>query len=920
MSMYNPLISVLLFAAYVQCQFDSNLHTYTSQNYAQTFGTTAYGKTGWPSNAGLPCWTFFPCGDDAICGSDLLYCRYYPFNQLTKTPPILDYTQPTRNRVCTPFAHTCETDVQCQQMTSHPYASTGRCVRATTHSTEANGIVATDCRFNNECMSKRDCDPSQDCIWVEKLAMRQCIPRAWDVKNTVKITTAFTPDTCKPSTDPPKPNVCDATAFGGSVCFDQGTGLAVGLYNTFSGIDSTSFSHNLLNDIFPSCDGDVDCLDITHGGDQCKLKWTPDPRIPDTQYILTDLYQTLFRKNLSHAFLIDYSAIPNIPEHYLQYGNTLDIINGIPQYLDILRPGGDATEDPNPFTMNGGLRAEPSYLIPKFNFSTGCDPTGDVFNLNNADSTNKIGYIYCVYKEGIRGRRCVKEDGLSAQMQKLLQGAQYEGLTVQYTDFIDTMIFDGDLKKAIITGINSAIAAKTTDVIYGATLRDKVSDNSWFGMSMVFADSGLHCRMDSRMGYRTCTQNMDTCFIDSDCPQTQPYPMKCVTVPNDGSPPFYANTGTYKDCLRVNECVNDLQCGHGQKCTYQSVNDPSSPVPRFTDYRTCSCQYDPSGVGPGTGCSRNGTICVPLWKIIETYYSSGSLNDWFDNFYPEGDRQANVCSCDPNIRFTKTACGNSTGTQCALQRLSGTPASLLGMCLCPIQVQGIPSTTSAIDCEHVSTSQCSNVLGWAVNGVQYPSIQNIQTLDNCDVVSSALTSQGACMTCVCPTGTVKHSISNINYCVPIRSGRLCGGLLPFINDIQIYNTTSQKCICPLDYGVILNNKTGNCDYTCATWTTQSPTDTQYPNRLPCGGPLRGNCTTQLDSFGNQIGQQCQCANGYLGKSCEHVACPVYQGRACGGQGVCDVPTGRCRCNQNYVGFSCEFYQPTGICNGYQFVG
>lgn len=851
------------------------------------------------SNGGIPGWTdattilngetvpltLTACSDDSQCSSDVcsFYCRYYPVDALRKTgiaklyTGSFDYQHPLNsfprdiwnflkvNRVCVPFEHTCDLgdDDACNIQPTFP-TITGKCKVASSHGDFT--VNPTDCAYDNEPLTDDECADGFRMVWIQPIRKNMCIPMALALDN----------------------QIAQIDLIGSA-------------YETQTTIGTRQ---TRIKDLIPECKIDLDCMTLSAPGDSCKLQWfsdTPDPinqQLTQNFNFFTDTTTGWDHKTYDATSVNPLYSIENVAEYlFLQK----DTVFKYP-FRDNQAPGKPniRIEDMcmnQPFhdvnNLYGAAHLMSSYKTNQYLLEF----TGNWGLDNNEYYGNRKWTGVCTFIEDLKARRCVHSDTLEFAFNRWATGNDHR-MRIDYTGSAGVYIVSppdypsnqgtnrgiyppASVGPDLSNAFNQAyILGKLLNMNWDNEERIDSTNMGWFGAGVSLADSGLLCRMDSYLGYRTCTRKQNVCGVvdsdgvmtpqDSKCPSST---MTCRIRSHTGGPPNYIDQSKmYGDCFRPNECITDTECQSNWKCSRQTFYNVTA-VSTFTrlnettvfksPYPTCSCQ---AGVG----------TCVDNYKVTTRY------PDFFTLHAPKLDLYANVQTCDPLHR--NDGCN---GGKCYLL-----PENTFATCNeCPTAV-GIAA--SAFDCTPLNIDCGVGSTYVTTTGDTVKDGQHMAYLDN--------TKNPAQINCKCNRPTDKDEIG---YCTPYSydGTTLCG------EEGAVYNYNTKSCDCGRSIiSSVLDAATGMCKRSCPAWTTSSATNIHdIPNNLVCGGDGRGTCVQRNDTSHNYLGSECVCNMGYAGYECSHVLCPVgVAGTLCSGNGVCDAAnTGRCLCFDGFVGFACE---------------
>ena len=905
------------------------------------------------------------CSDDSDCNKFTecqYYCRYFPLDFSPAAGPqhdgisyLLSLANPERplysssqqainrdiwqfskvNRVCQPFAHICDLgdDAACNIEPPFPYM-TGSCkALPASYVPPGNNATATDCIYDNECKSDVDCNNiAQECIFVQTARKRICVPKAYNVKptentynsdllgdqegtlETVSIPSCNVDIDCalQPKTSRDECKMTWATDF---TWYDSsGVPFSVAEYNEimyqylFLGTRNWfnldfALSKEIPNTITENSDIEwIRCanniykgVDGTgYSGDGCGL------RVKD---------ECSFTSLLS-------SYDDGTPD-YPAYHNS--------QYAPFYEPQAFGSA----FVSN----LQNNRLTPAAEFAYGGSS-------GTSQSTNPN---FCIFDDETISRKCISSYGVDRGVHGYEAGTNVPVTIADAVLVSSTFPSAADSTKAALqtamqTAYNIVLAhnaiensnqgsyaasGSTTNVppdnravpwLFSSVTSDDlgtwtddviIGDATylrWLGAGIALADSGLYCRMNPYLAYRTCSRSDNSCSAANvgtsiGCPSSN---MICTQFYHTNEAPNYiATTVPYYDCIRPDECTKDSQCSGGQKCTLQAIG-----IGQFAPYTTCSCQVGATIDGCGTGSK-----CFPLTNVTQVFPT------FFTSYAPKLSPFSNVCLCDPSssTQFCKLngRCSHNSGLGLNVcQSCQVTPGSVGNLYDCSTTTYSCTSTSGYLTSTGV---QVLDNLHTAVASLNIISIVYKDTVITGNGTVANVTYPGSIgptivflnLTCVCPSSPhVDYTYIDIaGYCQPYYKNVLCGATG------ATFNLTTGRCSCsqttqPSTY-TLSTSVSPVCKYTCPLWTAPTPTSQEIPNQQVCGGSDRSQ-TPPCQSRSDDLGNMCVCKNGFAGAACSHTLCPMgIANKQCSNNGFCDTATGRCVCANNYIGFSCE---------------
>lgn len=877
--------SLLLVSTGLWCAGALTTPRIVDRELERPFKTLAYGR---PDDVHY----FRECADDSMCGSDSsnLYCRYFPINLIaqgaefekTSDPlagmDISVWDFPKGNRVCVPYYHTCDigSDAVCNRRPPLP-GMKGVCGAAPQHS--SLGGTPTDCYYNNECHSNANCTATESCVWIERMRMNRCIPTAWGLHNNLIQSTVDRQlveliPACDDDLDcffkRGHMDQCKTTLWGVNREV-RGDGDVDIVYDGQPLTRAQAFD-DMINEVF--------LQNITgYSTDTHTVELRGDCGFFDP-VILANPFTYLSGGNFTNCFDsgggmqcifsgLDYTTLPYLGTSLTIVFPTGDIPDPKTDYRKWYGFFGVATEGAG--SRAPLLEPPPGSPYSAYMYKALLLEALRVRIENARQDGTKVHT--CLFNEYTRSRSCaiistVKDlstwdDSAKAfYTDKLAVDTTWPSEVTPWMDLAQSNII-----RTNSDGRSDGRRVERNDPVnYAARDLQRIPNDrriqmGWYTGGALLADSGLYCRMDKDLAYRTCTRNANVCTHDSDCPEAG---MKCIQRSHTGKAPMYTSpANVYRECKRPQECFSNDECTEGEVC----INTVIDSTGVLSPYKVCTCQGT-KGCGLGKVCIDNHRMRSLFGDIFFTSHSS-LRNAPFDN----------VCMCDPSSPYSALPCG--LGGSC---QVWPSPPHLLPYCAC------LEPTGSAYDCTMASWN-CNPGVGMVTE------IQPVRDWLHRPV--GIYTGFGQPYTCACPetVNGVEYREEG-GYCKPYRDGVLCGAL-------GAQWSPMERCICNATVRPTVNNSnTGVCESRCVLWTVDDVVSGSRANGELCGGASRGVCQPLLGAYGSK----CECKAGYYGAACQHQYCPSGKsGLLCSGpdRGECHQETGRCHCLGTNVGFACE---------------
>ena len=972
--------------------------TTNGQNHSDC-STVFYGSTPEYVNAQ------YGCSDDSDCWVDSCqyYCRYFPtiFANSDTSGYYIGNVDPLRplyglpasvwnfeklNRVCVPFSHTCEIgdDSVCNVVPPLPY-QTGKCGVASSHGSFTYN--STDCFYEGECQNDDQCnDMTKHCIFVIDASMNKCVPLAYNMKprflpgvqsEAFKTAIGNTNGFLSPASNPiPSCNVdTDCIGDGATLnprdqCKIRWSANAVGINNNIN-INLQENENTLLNQgaSFLNLFQAAFETNKTFNDFGFRLQTVGDNTI-SIGYEET-IYEYLYlgaRNWINNAFKQPFHT----GSPYNVYQNNMDVYDGcqsngiLSDAIDNLFNDDfsfcafDESSKARKCTTLAYINSVMNQQEPILNYLTMIDPQTSIDTLQQQVLT-AMSIAYSSIQFTGPGDRWDNTGWYNLPYTLTEQNAASDCAETQccccFLPAGSLCLIGSQYLSAISKVINAPRPTETVSNWPTQNVNLNSSQLGWFGVGLALADSGLYCRMDPYLAYKTCTRNPNSCsasFVGTNygCPTSN---MICTKRQHTNSAPNYIpNSQSYYECMYQGECIDDSDCTGSEQCTYQLLSaDEQAP------YKTCSCQ-----TSVPSSCS-SGSTCIALFDIL------AAIPNFFVSFAPKLNPFSNVCLCHP-VQLTTYPCNRAACE--SNSNLCNTNTCFFGVCSCnpppppnfcnkgtcvstAIQVisqeyvvspvnstsytfiptisiplctacNTPPNTIGSIyDCSAGLIETCSYYYNNHTN-TYIPEDCSSATIYKCSVNSENgyLTTSGSLVednlhvpyvtlgidpvavnvVCECPLST-KANYSYYDsggFCQPVYNGVLCGiqGASFNINDGVCNCATTIK---PSVLGPSTNGYPGICQIQCPLWTIPSPTSIEIPNNLLCAGPTH-SVSQPCQQRSDGLGSQCVCLSNFYGFGCEHSYCPLgFGGIPCGFNGICDKTNGRCVCTNNYMGFVCE---------------